>query len=179
MMTRGTRTQVRHQRQPNSGPAQVWYRPTFGGFTGGFRWGFWNVGGFGRFVADFSFLLLPAEPPGIFPAVTRDRVIPRSLDAWTRAGPQSQHVMGNTRFAVHPPEGAAQRYLGMGRRAAGRQHGMSPESPIGGIERLIPGLFQFMIVGDPSPDAWSRVHRYASWMHQASVDTWTFLGEET
>ena len=55
---------------------------------------------------------------------------------------------------------------------------MSPESPIEGIERLIPGLFQFMIVGDPSLEAWSRVHRHASWMHQASVDTWSLLGEE-
>ena len=29
----------------------------YGGFTSGFRWGFRNVGGFGRFVADFGFLL--------------------------------------------------------------------------------------------------------------------------
>ena len=34
-------------------------------------------------------------------------------------------------------------------------------------------------MGDPSPGAWSRVHRYASWMHQASVDTCSLLGEET
>ena len=27
------------------------------------------------------------------------------------------------------------------------------------------GKFQFRIVGDPSPEAWKRVHRYAAWMH--------------
>jgi len=38
---------------------------------------------------------------------------------------------------------------------------------------------QFRIVGDPSPEAWNRVHRYASWMHQTYLDQrWTF-GEDT
>jgi len=55
---------------------------------------------------------------------------------------------------------------------------MWPESPVG-VEPLILGSFQFTIVGDPSPEAWSRVHRYASWMHQVSVDAWSILGEET
>ena len=34
-------------------------------------------------------------------------------------------------------------------------------------------------MGDPSPEAWSRVHRYASWMHHVHVDEKSVLGEET
>jgi len=40
------------------------------------------------------------------------------------------------------------------------------------------GLFQFGIVGDPSPEAWKRVHRYASWMRQISVGHREVIGEE-
>ena len=32
---------------------------------------------------------------------------------------------------------------------------------------------------NPSPEAWGRVHRYASWMRRTSVDGWMNLGEET
>lgn len=31
------------------------------------------------------------------------------------------------------------------------------------------GLLQFRIVGNPSPEAWKRVHRYASWMRRIHV----------
>ena len=41
------------------------------------------------------------------------------------------------------------------------------------------GLFQFKVKGDPSPEAWSKVHRYASWMRQTDVDGWTIPEEET
>ena len=44
--------------------------------------------------------------------------------------------------------------------------------PVGEIERLNLRQFQFRIVGNPSPEAWSRVHRYASWMHRIHVDEW-------
>ena len=38
---------------------------------------------------------------------------------------------------------------------------------------------QLTIVGDPSPEDWSRVQRYASWMRQVRVEEITTLGEET
>ena len=38
---------------------------------------------------------------------------------------------------------------------------------------------QFTIVGDPSPEDWSRVRRYASWMRQVRVEEFVTLGEET
>ena len=34
-------------------------------------------------------------------------------------------------------------------------------------------------MGDPSPEAWSRVQRYASWMHHVHVNELSVLGEET
>ena len=39
-------------------------------------------------------------------------------------------------------------------------------------------LLQFTIVGDPSPEAWSRIQRYASWMRSVSMDYRESLGEE-
>lgn len=49
------------------------------------------------------------------------------------------------------------------------------------IERSSLGLSQLRIVGDPSPEAWDRVRRYASWMHRLLVDTsgGSVLGEDT
>ena len=40
------------------------------------------------------------------------------------------------------------------------------------------GSLQFRIVGDPSPEAWERVHRYASWMRRICVGHQEVLGEE-
>ena len=34
-------------------------------------------------------------------------------------------------------------------------------------------------MGDPSPEAWNRVRRYASWMRQVSVDEWSDVAEDT
>ena len=51
--------------------------------------------------------------------------------------------------------------------------------PIAGIKRSRLGLFQLKVVGDPSPEAWSRVHRYASWMHQLRRDGRCVLGGDT
>ena len=34
-------------------------------------------------------------------------------------------------------------------------------------------------MGDPSPEAWSRLQRYASWMRRVSVDDRDFFGEDT
>ena len=53
---------------------------------------------------------------------------------------------------------------------------MLPKSPAG---HLGLGLFQFRIVGDPSPEAWSRAHRYASWMPGVELDGLFILGEGT
>ena len=39
-------------------------------------------------------------------------------------------------------------------------------------------LLQFRIVGDLPPEAWKRVHRYASWMRRIRVDHLDVLGEE-
>jgi len=36
-----------------------------------------------------------------------------------------------------------------------------------------------MIVGDPSPVAWGRIWRYASWMRRVDVEEWTILGGDT
>ena len=39
-------------------------------------------------------------------------------------------------------------------------------------------MFQFRLVEDPPPEAWNRVQRYASWMHELSVDGQLTLGED-
>jgi len=52
-----------------------------------------------------------------------------------------------------------------------------PKSPVGETERSM--IIPVQLVGDPSLEAWNRVHRYASWMRQISVDDWGVLGEET
>ena len=41
------------------------------------------------------------------------------------------------------------------------------------------GVLQFRIMGDPPPEAWKRVQRYASWMHRVHVDDRSALGEDT
>lgn len=38
---------------------------------------------------------------------------------------------------------------------------------------------QFRIVGDPSPEAWNRIWRCASWTRQVSADECSALGEGT
>jgi len=40
-------------------------------------------------------------------------------------------------------------------------------------------LLQLRIVRDPPPEAWNRVRRYASWMHEVHVLEWSTLGEDT
>lgn len=40
------------------------------------------------------------------------------------------------------------------------------------------GSFQLRIVRDPSPEAWSRVQRYASWMRHVHMDGWFALGDD-
>ena len=40
------------------------------------------------------------------------------------------------------------------------------------------GLLQFRVAGNPTPEAWKRVHRYASWMRRIRVDHLDVLGEE-
>ena len=51
-----------------------------------------------------------------------------------------------------------------------------PRSPIG-IGRLRLGFFQFKIVKDPSPEDWSRVRCYASWMRRVHLNELSVLGE--
>ena len=46
------------------------------------------------------------------------------------------------------------------------------------IESLSPKLLQFEFVGDPSPEDWNRVRRYASWMREVRVDEWIPFEEE-
>ena len=48
----------------------------------------------------------------------------------------------------------------------------------GPTTQVQPGLFQFNIVGDPPPEAWNRVQRYASWMRRVYLVGW-FLGGDT
>ena len=61
---RGDTMMTRGEHKSGTNGSQIRGRHGFGidrlceGFTSGFRWGFRNVGGFGRFVADFGFLLL-------------------------------------------------------------------------------------------------------------------------
>ena len=40
-------------------------------------------------------------------------------------------------------------------------------------------LYQFRIVGNPPPEVWDRVRRYASWMRGIRVDEGSALGEDT
>ena len=40
-------------------------------------------------------------------------------------------------------------------------------------------LFQFKVVGDPSPEAWDRVRRYASWMRAVRIDENSAIGKDT
>ena len=50
---------------------------------------------------------------------------------------------------------------------------------VGGIKRLGLRLFRFTIAGDPPPEAWNRVHRYAGWMHRLFVEKSPVNGEAT
>lgn len=56
--------------------------------------------------------------------------------------------------------------------------GKWPGSLIWGSERSSFD-FKFTIVGDPSSEAWSRAHRYASWMRRVEVYDWPVRAEDT
>lgn len=56
---------------------------------------------------------------------------------------------------------------------------MWPGLPIGEIKRLSLGMSQFTIEGDPSPEAWKRVQRYASWIHRVYAYDWWAIAEDT
>ena len=51
--------------------------------------------------------------------------------------------------------------------------------PVRRIQGLNVWSSQFTIVEDPSPEDWSRVQRYASWMRRIRVEELKTLGEET
>jgi len=38
---------------------------------------------------------------------------------------------------------------------------------------------QFVILGDPSPEAWNKVHRYASWMREVRLNWLSPIGDDT
>jgi len=56
---------------------------------------------------------------------------------------------------------------------------MWPEFLVGGTKCLKFGSCQFRILGDPSPEAWNKAHRYASWMRYVDVDDWPVDAEDT
>jgi len=61
-------------------------------------------------------------------------------------------------------------------------HGRVVRGPylrLGRIQSSILWSFQLRIMEDPPPEAWSRLQRYASWMHHLHVDERLVLGEET
>jgi len=44
----------------------------------------------------------------------------------------------------------------------------------------VPGYnLQFVILGDPSPEAWNKVHRYAPWMRQVRLSWLSPVGDTT
>ena len=50
--------------------------------------------------------------------------------------------------------------------------------PVGGIKCSSLGSSQFEVVGDPSPEVWNRVQRYASWMYRVCLDESWALEED-